>query len=165
MCRFRTFAALLIIIEMYLACDSRNAQPKKPVAESTATISLSAVTNSSRTEVFHEVKQASLLPSAVLDALGGMADPGQPFNNSDALGSNLPMQRLIVAAVSENYCIVSYWQGGISLLALRTSIFKLSAGRAKRIWLSSGQGGLNFWDLKEMVESGRMKNDLEKPKH
>src|SRR5215472_9114085 len=129
MCRFRAFAAalLLIVILIFLACKNRNAPPKNPTEEGTATINLSAVTNSSQTEVFHEVKQASLLPSAVLEAFGGMADPGQPFNASDDVDPNLPMQQLIVAAVSENYCIVSYAHGGIALELLDTSIFKLSA--------------------------------------
>src|SRR5205085_5133994 len=63
--------------------------------------------NSSQTQVLNEVKQASRLPSAVLDKLGGIADPGQPFNTTCAVDSKLPMRQLFVAAVSENYCIVS----------------------------------------------------------
>ena len=155
MWRFRAVTALLlIIVGICLACNYRNAPPKNPTEEGTATINLSAVTNSSQTEVFHEVKQASRLPSAVLDKLGGIADPGQPFNATCAVDPKLPMRQLIVAAVSENYCIVSYWQGGITL-SMGTSIFQLSAGRVKRIWVSAG-GGLNFRDLKETVELGRM---------
>ena len=155
MWRFRTFAApQLIIAGICLACNYRNGLPKNPAEEATATINLSAVTKSSHTEVFHEVKQASRLPSAVVDKLGGIADPGQPFNATDVVDPKLPMRRLVVAAVSENYCIVTYWQGGIAL-RLETRIFKLSAGRVKRIWVSAG-GGLNFRDLKETVESGRL---------
>jgi hypothetical protein len=69
------------------------------------------------------------------------------------------MQELVVAAVSEQYCIVSYWQGGITL-SFETKIFGLSGGSATLIWVSYSQGGLNFRDLKEMVESGQMHNDL-----
>jgi hypothetical protein len=94
----------------------------------------------------------------VLDQFGGMADPGQPFNSTD-IGNELPMQQLVVAAVSDQYCIVSYWHGGITV-SFQTEIFELSGGSATLIWLSVGQGGLNFRDLKEMVESGRMHNDL-----
>ncbi len=112
------------------------------------------MTNASQTEMCHEVKQASRLPSAVLDKLGGIADPGQPFNTTDVVDPKLPMRQLLVAAVSENYCIVSYWQGSITL-SMETRIFELSAGRVKRIWVSAG-GGLNFRDLKETVELGRM---------
>jgi hypothetical protein len=155
MWRFRAVTVLLLIIAgICLACNYRNAPPKNPTEEGIATINLSAVTNSSQTEVFHEVKQASRLPSAVLDKLGGIADPGQPFNTTDVVDPKLPMRQLLVAAVSENYRIVSYWQGGITL-SMETRIFELSAGRVKRIWVSAG-GGLNFRDLKETVELGRM---------
>jgi hypothetical protein len=47
-------------------------------------------------------------------------------------------------------------------MKFETSIFELSAGKARLFWVSSRQGGLNFRDLKKMVESGRMRNDLEK---
>lgn len=93
-------------------------------------------------------------PVAVLDKLGGIADPGQPFNATDVVDTKLPMRQLVVAAVSENYCIVTFWQGGIAL-GLETSVFELSAGRVKRAWVSVG-GGLNFQDLKATVESGRL---------
>lgn len=154
MWRFRAVTALLLV-GICLACNYRNAPPKNLTEEGTATINLSAVTNSSQTQVFNEVKQASRLPSAVLDKLGGIADPGQPFNTTCAVDSKLPMRQLFVAAVSENYCIVSYWQGGI-ILSMETRIFELSPGRVKRIWVSAG-GGLNFRDLKETVELGRMR--------
>ena len=68
---------------------------------------------------------------------------------------------LSAAAVSKQYCIVSYWHGGIRL-TFQTSIFELSDNGARLIWFSRSQGGFNFLDLKEMVESGRMHNDLDK---
>lgn len=155
MWRFRAIAApLLIIAGICMGCNHRSAPPKNPPEEATATIDLSAVTNSSQTEVFHKVERASRLPSAVLDKLGGIADPGQPYNTTDVVDTKLPMRQLVVAAVSENYCIVTYWHGGIAL-RLETRIYELSAGRVKRIWYSAG-GGLNFQDLKETVESGRL---------
>ena len=104
--------------------------------------------------MFHEVRHAGWLPSGVLDKLGGIADPGQPFNTTDlVLDWRLPSRQLIVAAVSEKYCIVSYWQGGLTF-DLMTSIFELSDGAVTREWVSDG-GGLNFRDLKNTVESGR----------
>jgi hypothetical protein len=65
----------------------------------------------------------------------------------------------VAAALSRQYCIVSYWQGGL-VVRFETAVFELSDSQALRIWLSKGQGGLNFRDLKQMVESGRMRNDL-----
>lgn len=64
------------------------------------------------------------------------------------------MRQLIVAAVSEKYCIVSYWGGGFTF-GLKTTIFELSDGKVKRKWVSPG-GGLNFRDLKNTMESGRI---------
>lgn len=162
MCRLRAFAALfLIIVGICLACNNRNAPPKNlPFEEDTETINLSTVTQQNQTGIFHEVTRASQLPKTVVDALAGIADPKQPFNATDVVDPRLPMKRLIVAAVSDNYCIVSYWQGGIAL-SLKTSIFELSNGSAKRILVSTG-GGLNFRDLKATLESGLLHNDLEK---
>jgi len=145
---------LLIIVGTCLACNDHKAPQKDPIEVGTATINLSAVTNSNQIEVFNEVKQASRLPTFVLNELGGMADPGQPFNATDVVDSRLPMQQLIVAAVSEKYCIVSYWRGGLAL-RLETTVFEVSEGNVKRKWVSNG-GGLNFRDLKNTIESGRI---------
>jgi len=154
MCRFRAVAALpLIIVGICLACNDPEIPGKNATAEGTACINLSAITNSSQTEVFHEVRHASWLPSVVLDKIGGITDPGQPFNTTDNVDWRLPMRQLIVAAVSDKYCIVSYWQGGLTL-KLETMIFELSDGAITRKWVSDG-GGLNFRDLKNTVESGR----------
>ena len=142
-----------------LACNHAGPAPKNPIEERTAAINLSAVTNSNQTQIFKEVTRASLLPQAVLDQFGGMADPGQPFNATDVVHPKLPMRQLVAAAVSKQYCIVTYWQGGISL-SFKTTIFELSGRSARIVWVSVSQGGFNFRDLKEMVESGRMHNDL-----
>jgi hypothetical protein len=120
---------------------------------------LTAVTSFNEAPVFREVNRANQLPKAVLVELGGIADPKQQFNKTDFVDPKLPMRQLIVAAVSERYCIVTYWQGGRALY-LRTDMFDLSDGKAKLIWVSQGQGGFPFHDLKEMVDSGRMHNDL-----
>jgi hypothetical protein len=145
-------ALLLAIVEICLACKARKAQQEHSIEENTATINLSAVTNSSENEVFNQVKQASRLPSAVLDELGEIADPGQPFNTTDVVDPSLPMRQLIVAAVSEKHCIVSYWEGGI-VFKFETTVFELSEGRVKREWVSIG-GGFNFRDLKDTIEVG-----------
>ena len=145
-------ACLLVVAGICLACNYRNAPQKNPTEEGTATINLSAVTNSIQTEVFREVRQASRLPSAVLDKLGGVADPGQPFNCTCTRDRKLPMAGLVVAGVSGKYCIVTCWSGSL-VCGMKTSIFELSKGRVKRTWVSGG-GGFNFLDLKNTVESG-----------
>jgi hypothetical protein len=158
-----TAALLLIALSFSASVGCKNAKPatKNSIEIGVATINLSAVTKSNQTQTFSEVERASLLPKAVLNQFGGMADPGQPFNTTDIDNLNeLPNQQLVVAVVSDQYCIVSYWQGGITL-SFETKIFELSGGSAKLIWVSYSQGGLNFRDLKEMVESGRMHNDLD----
>jgi hypothetical protein len=152
---FKAIAALLSVVGICLACNVPEVPAKNPAVEGTAIINLSAVTNSSQTEVFHEVRHASWLPSAVLDEVGGIADPGQPFNICDVVvDPRLPRRQLVVAAVSEKYCIVSDWKGGITV-RLETMIFELSEGRVKRKWVSIG-GVFNFRDLKNTVESGRI---------
>jgi len=151
---------LLLAVFACVACSNKtNPAPKNSIEKGTATISLIAITNSNQTQTFNEVRRASLLPKAVLDQFGGVADPGQPFNYTDDIDPKLPMRQLIVAAVSKEYCIISYWQGG-DWLEFKTTIVEWSGGSARVIWVSVSQGGFNFRDLKEMVESGRMHNDL-----
>lgn len=154
-------AAPLFLI-LLLACTACRSHKPAPVSgEETASFNLSAITVSNQTQIFRAVTHASSLPKAVLDLFGKMADPGQPFNMMDFGDGTLPSTQLVAAAVSEQYCIVSYWYGGI-VVGFETSIFELSGGKARLFWVSSRQGGLNFRDLKKMVESGRMRNDLEK---
>ena len=103
MYRFRIFAALSLVIAelMCLACNRQDAAPKLALQEDTATINLSAVTNSKQIQVFHKVKHANQLPKAVLDVLGGIADDGKPFNATDVIDRSLSRKSLVAAAVSE----------------------------------------------------------------
>ena len=89
----------------------------------------------------------------------GLADAGQPFNATDDVNPGLPMRSLVVAGLSQHYCALSYWQGGMAM-TFKTSIFELSDGAARPVWVSVAQGGFNLQDLKGEIESGRMHNDL-----
>lgn len=137
-----TAALLLIALSFSAAVGCQNARPspKNSIHTDVADINLSAVTKSNQTQTFSAVERASHLPKAVVEQFGGMADLGQRFNTTDIVDLNeLPNQQLVVAAVSDQYCIVSYWQGGITL-SFETKIFELSGGSAKLIWVSYSQG-------------------------
>jgi len=163
MLRCRIIGALSMVFLLVLpcaACKARKGAPKDTQAEGKATINLKSITGINESQMFEEVRRVSLLPKAVRDQVGGMADSDQPFNKTDfVVDSRLPMRQLIVAGVSKKYCIVSYWQGGRALF-VKTSIFELTDGSAKIIWVSSSKAGFNIRELKELVESGRMNNDL-----
>jgi len=154
------FGAALAVAAICVSCNRTS--PQTQLKENVASINLSAITSPGQTQLFHEVMQVRALPKGVRDALeGGIADPGQPFNGGDLISGELPMRSLIVAAVSEKYCILSYWRGGTDPgPRFQTVIFELSELKPRLIWLSESQGGLNFRDLKEMIELGRMHNDL-----
>jgi hypothetical protein len=160
----RPTAPLLLIllgIIICLGCNRAKPDPKNQVDAGTP-INLSAIIGSSQVQMFREVQRPSLLPTSVIDYFNqsnGIAGPGEDFNPTDVIDSRVPSQMLVTAAASKQYCIVSYWQGGFTV-RFETVIFDLSDGKAKIIWVSHQQGGLNFRDLKEMVESGRMHNDL-----
>jgi hypothetical protein len=150
----------LLGIATCLACNNARLVLKVP-HDPSAAIDLRAITGSRETQVFREVARPGSLPKAVLDHFvrqGGIAGPGEDFNPMDFPDSR-PSQMLVTAAVSQQYCIVSYWQGGMTL-RFTTTIFELTDHKAKVIWISNMQGGLNLRDLKEMVESGRMRNTL-----
>lgn len=156
----RATASFLICSVLLCVGCSHHADHATPQEEGVP-INISSITGINQTQNFTEVKHVDLLPKAVLAQLGGIADPGQPFNKTDVVDSKLPSRQLVTAALSTQYCFVSYWSGGVAMY-FETAVFHLSDRGAKVIWLSSGQGGLNFRDLKAMIESGHMHNDLDK---
>ena len=158
-CRTRTlsFCSILLIVACLASCGRRSKE-NAVSQQGPISFNLSAITGSNQPQMFSEVKDASVLPKAVLDQFpGGMASPGQPFDTTD-IHTGRPHRMLAAAAISRQYCIVSYWHGGIAF-TFQTAIFELSDGKARLIWYSPQQGGFNFLDLKKMVESGRMRND------
>ncbi len=79
-----------------------------------------------------------------------MTDTGSP--------NELPSRRLIVAGVGEKYCLVHYEQGGIVHLWI-VALFKLSNGKAKRVWVSRVESArsLDLLELKAVIESGKLR--------
>jgi hypothetical protein len=129
----------LILISLGLSACNRGGPPDPHHARKTeVTINLRPL-GINGSETFEEVR-AKALPQAVLDQMEGIADAGEPFNGTDDVDSGKPMTSLIVAAVSQHYCALSYWQGGIAL-TFNTKVFDLSDGHAGLIWHSQGQGG------------------------
>jgi hypothetical protein len=145
---------IFVALSYLLGCKQQPSAIAKSVQEKTVSINLRHL-GINQTQMFQEIRQVHRLPEVVLQQLGAMADAGQPFNDS------LPRRQLVVAGVSQQYCALSYWQGGM-ILEFETSIFELSNRDARLIWVSLGQGGFNLPDLKAMIESGRMHNDLAK---
>jgi hypothetical protein len=157
--RILGFAATLVVVSLGLsACNMDAPTEIHRVRKTEVTINLRPL-GINRSEKFKEVR-ANALPETVLAEMEGVADAGEPFNASDdILDPGLPRNSLIVAAVSERYCALTYLHGGIGL-TFNTMVFELSDVSARPIWHSLGQGGLYLEDLKEMIESGRMRNDL-----
>lgn len=157
----RTTASLLIWLTIAVCAGCSHHADHPTPQEEGVPINITSITGINQTQNFTEVKHVDSLPKPVLARLGGIADPGQPFNLMDYSDGKMPSQQLVAAALSKQYCIVSYWQGGFTV-RFETSVFELSGRQAKLVWLSEQQGGLNFRDLKAMIESGRMHNDLDK---
>jgi len=160
------FVATLILVSLGLSACSRGVPTDTHQVQKTeVTINLEAL-GINRRETFKEVR-ANALPKAVQLRLRdpenptstGLADAGEPFNSTDIIEPGVPMRSLVVAGLSQHYCALSYWQGGMALM-FKTSIFELSDGVARLVWVSSQQGGFNLQDLKEEIESRRMHNDL-----
>ena len=174
--RILRFAATLILVSLVLSACNRDVPTDiHQVRKTEVTISLRAL-GIDRCETFKEVR-ANALPKAVLAELRAfmppelarelhvsgtaeaIADAGQPFNATDVIDRELPMRSLVVAGLSQHYCALSYWEGGIAL-TFKTSIFELSDGAAWLVWVFSEHGGFNLQDLKGEIESGRMHNDF-----
>lgn len=158
-------ALMLLGVSVCLTCCHENPQPGLRKEEDPVSINLSTITRSDQTRTFTVVRQVSLLPAAVLNyfKVVGMANPGQAFNLSD-IGSaatspdHLPGTQLLVAAISKQYCIVSYIAGGFTV-RYRMEIFDLSDGKAKVIFDGPG-GDHTLHGLKETIESGAAHNEL-----
>jgi hypothetical protein len=158
----RPMPLLLVLLgfSVFVGCGNTTSRTPETGAKENASINLSAITGSNQTQMFTAVTEARQLPKAVLDRLSPIASPGQEFNSTDIGGDSVgPSRQLVAAALSRQYCIVSYWQGGF-VLPFKTAVYELSESQARLIWRSEGQGGLNFLDLKRMVESGRMRDEL-----
>src|SRR5215475_2385049 len=186
--RILRFAATLILISLGLSACNRDV-PQVRKAE--VSINLRAL-GINRSETFRDVR-ANALPRAVLEQMGRVADAGEPFYATDVIllpesqrfllrptrniTANLPMIQLIVAAVSEHYCALTYLQGGY-VLSFNTRVFELSDGNARLIgsmedptqafWHSQKKEGvvymtLDLEDLKREIESGRMWNEEPQP--
>lgn len=90
-------------------------------------------------ERFSEVRQVAKLPGAVQEELarrlsGGIADAGQPFQETDVVREpGLPHHRLVVAAVSGDHCIVHYESGGIALFR-SLMILSWETDKATVVW-------------------------------
>ena len=63
-----------------------------------------------------------------------MAEPGKPWNNTDAVrDASLPFRRLIFIANSKDYCLVSYERGGIAY-SRNAALFHLVGKKAVMTW-------------------------------
>src|SRR5215472_2023234 len=148
--RILRLAATLILFSLVLSACNRDVPTDiHKFGETEVTISLRAL-GIDRSETFKEVR-TNALPKAVLAALRGfrppelagelhvsgttegIADAGQPFNATDIVDPRLPMRSLVVAGLSQHYCALSYWQGGMAM-TFKTSIFELSDGAARLVW-------------------------------
>lgn len=110
---------------------------------------------------FNEVRSVEAIPDAVLMQFqGGLAGPGHDCQSTDVVrGRPLPSRRLIVAGVSQKYCIVHYERGGIGrswLLAL----FELLDGRANVRWVSNTEPMTDLQEVKTALESSQYRNEL-----
>jgi hypothetical protein len=156
----RSAVGLILISIGLLTCTGHFPTNTRSAHETEVTISLRSLAID-HTETFRAVHPNQLPRTVLVELREGLADAGQPFNATDDVDPGLPMRSLVVAGLSQHYCALSYWEGGI-VLTFKTSIFELSDGSARLVWVSRGQGGFNLQDLKEMIESGKMHNDLPK---
>ena len=143
-------------------------------------IDLTALGQPGQSPAFIEITEVSRLPQSVLrEFSNSMADPGKPFRVTDVdptcedsqsifCVNPIPHRRLLIAAVSSQYCIVHYEFGGI-VHSWVIALFKLSSDRALRVWVIGDpksrerfrRPGLksNLRELKATVESKELLSD------
>ncbi|PYV21533.1 MAG: hypothetical protein DMG27_20550 [Acidobacteria bacterium] len=111
-------------------------------------IDLSGVGRPGESTVISRVDEVKRLPQAVRNKFGGLADPGDSFQSTDVIrGKHLPIRRLVLAGVSEKYCIL-------------VAVFELSKDQANIIWLSDTRRMAELQEVKTALESGKLINDV-----
>jgi len=78
-------AATVFLSSICLYCTGNSSPPRLELQEYTTPLNMRAVTGSAEISVFHEARRVNDLPREVREALGAMADPGEPFNATDAV--------------------------------------------------------------------------------
>jgi hypothetical protein len=136
-------------------------QTGQPGGAGRMTIDLSQIGQSGQSITFTEAKQVKQLPQSVMDQFpSGIVDPKEDFQVTDVVVGKLrPTRRLVVAGISEKYCLLYYERGGIAHVWL-IALFVLSKNKAKLAWVSMApaRGILGLSDLKTTVESGDLKD-------
>ena len=85
--------------------------------------------------IIHKLRDIPVLsPPLSTESFDTMADPGQPFQDTDVvIGKPLPFRRLIFAARSSNYCIVYFEHGGIAY-GTEASLYHLAGAKIVLVW-------------------------------
>lgn len=92
------------------------------------------------------------LPGPVLEALTPMADPGDPFYETDVVDPGLPMQRLTVGGYSKERAFVYYEQGGFVPIQCLV-ILDIADGKANVVFSTPARRGANnLQQLRAIVE-------------
>lgn len=87
---------------------------------------------------FQPIYKTRDLPSSIREVLGltdnpdSMANPGEDWGAGCVGGSRLPHQRLILAAVTNELCIVYFERGGIARFVV-LQLYELSGAKAKLV--------------------------------
>jgi hypothetical protein len=123
-------------------------------------IDLSAVGRPAENVMFTAVYEVKLLPEAVRNEIGDLAEPGANFQSTDVIrGKRLPSRRLIFAGLSAKYSIVYYERGGIAY-GLLVAVLERSNGKTKVIWVSNAGRMANLRELKTALEAGKLPNNV-----
>src|SRR5579872_4819553 len=86
----RIKAVSLFLLVISICVTSCHSKPQ----EHRLRINLKAITHTNQVQEFTEIRQVALLPKAVRDQLGNMADPDGSMNVSDIYDPNLPSAKL-----------------------------------------------------------------------
>jgi hypothetical protein len=123
-----------------------------------------ALQDSSR---FHEVHSTGDLPAAIVALCtgddGGLADPGQKWNATDAItDSTLPGKRLIWAALGGDYYVVHYERGGIAH-TFHVLVARLAKNDVKPrvVWRAIGSPLKDYAAFLDALRSGKLDDRLD----
>jgi hypothetical protein len=172
---FRQIKSVLLCLVLLglvlLSAAAAQAKPKQ-AAPKKSHASVTALSASDKQHLLHDpfviVTTVQAIPKSVLRHLlghgpeDGIADAGQPFQETDVISGpvRLPFRRLILAAISKEYCLVYYEAGGFAYHT-EVNLFRFMAVHADLVWKASVKSDrrLSLPQLQTEISGGRFSEE------
>ena len=138
--RYINLLLILFALALPLYASAESQRSANAVCQATALELTAPDTQHLLHDKFSIVAAVTALPQGVCDSLSDesgrmhLADPGQPYNSTDAGTPVLSSKRLIFAAVDASYCLLFFEAGGRGAPIPFLSLYRITGDSATLLW-------------------------------